>query len=556
MVNKTNLKKKNQYIILSFFYFIVILGVLLIFKDFGVHIEERFHRMNGLYYLNYIAEIFQLEKIYIITKFKMSLVNDYTLSTVSYYNRHGVIFDVPLALIEIIFDIKNIENVFHTKHLFSFLIFLSSSFFFYKLLIKRFENFFLCFAGTILYITTPRIFGDSFLYKDVLFLSFFTFSLYFFLNLIEKMSLKNLIFFAIFSAITINMRIFGLFIPATFLVILLMKSFHTKKVFFYCKIYLFYLFILIFSLIFFSPYLWSNPFVNFLEIFYSLKKDLINPNIKILFNNQFIFNRNISDYYLITWIFISTPIITIVFFLLGYFSYFARLLQRFFKIKEKTIFNDLWRSRQELQDFIFFFIFTFFFLSLFILNAPFYNGWRLVYFLNIFLIYFMIYCFNNLIMFFRRDKFKKKTILLLLVAAITHNLICLKIYHPYQSVYFSEVITNAKKNSFEGDYYGLSGKDFFLKLSTKNNEKIMKIAVASWIPLHRALDGIDKALRKKFLIVGQNYKNADFIYKSNISEVNTDLNKKYNIPANFDKIYERKINGIKIYEIYKKKNLK
>ena len=118
------------------------------------------------------------------------------------------------------------------------------------------------------------------------------------------------------------------------------------------------------------------------------------------------------------------------------------------------------------------------------------------------------------------------------------------------------MITNAKKNSFEGDYYGLSGKDFFLKLSTKNNEKIMKIAVASWIPLHRALDGIDKALRKKFLIVGQNYKNADFIYKSNISEVNTDLNKKYNIPANFDKIYERKINGIKIYEIYKKKNLK
>ena len=46
--------------------------------------------------------------------------------------------------------------------------------------------------------------------------------------------------------------------------------------------------------------------------------------------------------------------------------------------------------------------------------------------------------------------------------------------------------------------------------------------------------------------------NADFIYKNNISEVNSNLNKKYNIPVNFVKVYELNVNGIKIYEIFKK----
>jgi len=128
------------------------------------------------------------------------------------------------------------------------------------------------------------------------------------------------------------------------------------------------------------------------------------------------------------------------------------------------------------------------------------------------------------------------------------------IYHPHQSYYFSEVINDNKKNAFEGDYYGLSGKHFFLKLSAENKGKKMTIAVASHTPLHRSLEGIDSDLRKNFLVVGQEYEKADFIYKNNISEVNSNLNKKYNIPNNFVKIYELNTNGVKIYEIFK--NLK
>ena len=85
-------------------------------------------------------------------------------------DKYGVILDLPMAFFEIIFNIKDIDTIYYLKQFISFIIFLISSFFFYKNFI-RFNNF-LSYIGTILFTTSPRIFGDSFLYKDVLFLSF------------------------------------------------------------------------------------------------------------------------------------------------------------------------------------------------------------------------------------------------------------------------------------------------------------------------------------------------------------------------------------------------
>ena len=63
---------------------------------------------------------------------------------------------------------------------------------------------------------------------------------------------------------------------------------------------------------------------------------------------------------------------------------------------------------------------------------------------------------------------------------------------------------------------------------------------------------LDKKLRSKINIVGQNYSLADYIYTNNISEVDKKLNNKYDIPNNFIKIYNLIIDDLVIYEIYKK----
>ena len=63
---------------------------------------------------------------------------------------------------------------------------------------------------------------------------------------------------------------------------------------------------------------------------------------------------------------------------------------------------------------------------------------------------------------------------------------------------------------------------------------------------------LDIESSKKIIIVGQDYKNADYIFNNNISEVNKNVNQKYNIPNNFKLIKEFFVNGFMIYQIYKK----
>jgi hypothetical protein len=297
--------------------------------------------------------------------------------------------------------------------------------------------------------------------------------------------------------------------------------------------------------------LWSDPFYNFTEIFYSLKKDLIGPEIKILFNSDFVYNRYVPETYLFTWIAITTPLPTLVFFLSGYVTYLMRFLKKFLNIKEVAYFNDLWRGKKEQKDFVIFVLLTLFILFFLVVNSPFYNGWRLVYFLNIFIIYFFIYQVNNLFIFLR-NKRSRTIIHLILFFTTGYNLYSIIIFHPFQSLYFNELKTNEVHKKFEIDYHGLGGVKFFTYIDKIDNSKIIKIAVASHTPLQRSLEGLDEAKRAKFIVIGQEYEDADYIFKNNISEVNPNLNKKYNIPKKFVKINEFKINKVLVYEIFKK----
>ena len=548
---KLDFYKQKNSIFLVTFYLIALICAFINLGDFGIHIEEKFHRLNGHYWLNYISKIFGFIDLQNITNDKINEIGDYTLNPVSVYNKYGVVLDLPAAFLEILFNIENVARVYYYKHFLSFLIFLISSFFFYKILNKRYNNFFISFVGLFLYVTSPRILGDSFLYKDILFLSFLTISLFFLLEAIDKLNLKNLIFFALFNALAINLRVFAILLPFFFITILLIKNFYendflkfSQKIF----IYLFYLFL--FTYIFW-PYLWANPLTNFIDLFISLKDHKNIVNIKILYSGNYISNIALPDTYIFNWIAITSPLLQTVFFLFGYIYYSKRFLNRFLKINTNFIYNDLWRGKGEQIDFIFFLIFTVFFIIFLFTHAPLYNGWRLVYFLNIFIIYFGINFLNILFKTSSKNKFKKFIFLTLVSSAIMYNIFSLYLHHPYQSIYFNSFLNEETKNNFEGDYHGLSAKHFFEKIDKLDSRKKLKIAVASHTPLQRGLESFSINLQSKFEIVGQEYQSSDYIFRNNISEVNSKLNNKYEIPKNFSKIYEHKINKISIYEIYK-----
>ena len=63
MHNKPNSLKidKNNIIIYYFFFIIYFFFGLLTYKDYGVNIEEHTQLYSGVYWLNYIAEFFNLD---------------------------------------------------------------------------------------------------------------------------------------------------------------------------------------------------------------------------------------------------------------------------------------------------------------------------------------------------------------------------------------------------------------------------------------------------------------------------------------------------------------
>ena len=135
---------------------------------------------------------------------------------------------------------------------------------------------------------------------------------------------------------------------------------------------------------------------------------------------------------------------------------------------------------------------------------------------------------------------------------ITYKMI---IYHPYQNIYFNNLVKKNVHEKFEIDYWGLSGKKFLedILILEKNKNPII-IATASFLPLERSLKLLDSKDRDKIKIVGQEYQNADYLYSNFISEVDKTSNDKYKIPDNFYKIDEFIIDNIKVYEVYKKNN--
>ena len=138
------------------------------------------------------------------------------LPDINFFNFYGILFDVPTALIEILFGIN--ESLFRNETFFSFIIYFISSIFFYKILKNRF-GFFIGLIGLLIYILSPESLVIVFIIiKMYFFFSLFTISIYFCLETIQKNSYKNLILFSLFAAFATSSRIVGIFLPFSIII--------------------------------------------------------------------------------------------------------------------------------------------------------------------------------------------------------------------------------------------------------------------------------------------------------------------------------------------------
>ncbi len=543
-----NIKKSLIY---SFFLFYFLIGCFT-YDDYGVNIEEHTQLFSGIYWLNYTFEFLSIDlfKDDLLQYLKKFDDDASYLPNPSFYT-YGPIFDVPTALIDVILNTQKNAINFEYRHFLVFSIFYLTSILVFKILIRRFNNFFVSFFGTLLYVFSPRIYGDSFHNnKDIIFLSFVIFSIFFAFKIFEKKKIKNILLFSLFAAIATSTRIMGLFLPISLIFFLFLNNLNDKS-----KSNLKYFLLIIFSYLFFLyihwPYLWDSPITNFIDFIYKTK--LWIWKLGFIFNGDYIYSTSVPDSFIFIWIGISTPILNLILFLIGFFYIGRRLILRFMSIEQTKLHKcDFWRGKREMKDnFIFFNLLVI--ISLLIsLSVPLANAWRHLYFLNFFVIYISSYFVMILTIRFKKHFIKVVSVLFILLIPNIYKLI---IFHPYQSLYLNEILSNKNKNNFQIDREGLTRLDSIYKilsLEPNNNTKI-KIANASYLPYYRIKDALSENKRNRIEFVGQEYHLADYIYDNYVYEVDPRYNDKYNIPSNFKKVFELEINGVKMYKIYKKK---
>jgi len=546
------MKKYESYLLASLFSIFFLIGSLT-FKDYGIGIEENFQRVSGFYWLKFLFDLSGIEflKNLANTKIEEMYSLNPNLPSISDNLGYGVIFDLPSALIEIIFNFNNNVSNVYLKHFLSFLIFFVSAICFSCLLKKNFSNFYVTFFGTIIYFLSPRVYGASFFDgKDLFFFSIFTMSIYFYQKYEYKKILFNLIIFSLFAAFATSARAPGLMIPISFVLIYFFKILCGHEI----KKNLNILFIFIFSylvlLYLHWPFLW-----NFWENDYS--KTFSDSNITFLFDGEYYKQKLLPISYIPKWILISTPLFITLLFFIGLFLNLKRFYIRAVSIKEnfKKKYNfDFWRGEKEKVNF---FILICFFQTIFIyltFNTEITAAWRHFFFFHFFLSFFSSMSIYYIFIRLRKNKiiFLFYFVLIIFVSEMGYKLY---VYHPYQNVYFNNLFSKNKKLKYEIDTAHLSRVDAIkeILLDSKGKNKI-KLATASRTPLEDVLYVFSPEEIKKIVLIGNDdMEEADYIYTNYIYGININYNKKYEISKNFY-LYKSIIkDGTLISSIFKKK---
>ena len=547
MINK--IKKNYINIIVTLLPIVMIFVGYKIFKDYGISIDENITRYNGLVSTKYIINFLSLEKYYNLDLFKdVVQLKDWS------DKQYGTIFEIfQVFFIEIFLNIREYSQIYYSRHLVNHYLFLLSIFCFYFLCLNIFHNKFQSLLGSLILYSSPRIFAESFYNgKDLAFLSIFIFVIYFAVKSIKKADLYNSLLFSLFAALAINIRIIAIYIP--FLVILfnIFQSFMNKEI--NMKRFLIIISPAVFILFFLYlswPFLWEDPINNFIYSFKSFSRYLAMDGYAF-YLGEYHRIANLPWHYLLIYFFATTPILVTILIFSGVIHISLRFIKRILKIDDSKINNDIWRSKNEKVFLFLLFTILVPIFSIYIFNSIVYNGWRHIYFLYPSLILISIYFFKILSIRLRKIKFSNY-LNIVLVIVILNNFYSLAKYHPFQYVYFNSIFEKHANKLFEIDYWGVSNKHALKTLIEKNPDKNnFTIGVASLADLWQSQSMLPKRLAKKLIITGQNFDNSEFIFTNNFYTSHPKYEDKYDIPYNYKKYFEYKIENIVIYEFYKK----
>jgi hypothetical protein len=490
----------EKFIVYLFFSVTLLIGYA-IFKDYGFGTDEHINRDNGIVSLNYVLNLFYEHLSLAIWRSDPELIAN-TQELSQYKDRdYGVAFDLPAIVLERLLNLNSSRDQYLLRHGLTYFIFWVSTIYFYKLIKLHFKNSSIAVMAVVMLYLSPRIFADAFFNnKDIVFLSFFLITTYYLVAFTYNSSKLNIVCFALFSGLSIDVRIIAVIFPILFLFILFLKA-QTKEILIKRVMFYILLYLVLCSgcILVFWPWLWADPLGNFLIAFQNMAK--FRWLDWVLYRGHYYPSSSLPWHYLPIWILITTPPIYICLFLIG-------LAHSLYLILEDNFKNFLTTYSMAIGIMVAIGISPI--ATAILLKSTVYDGWRQFYFVYPSILFFSAGGISFLFARLKkipRGKFYFVAACLVLYGWIFNWMVK---SHPYQNIYFNVFAGQNWHKQYEMDYWGLSnlrGLRHILDESQGDTIKVFGLGITSIPQAFNLLPEQDK----KRLIISQDMQSADYV---------------------------------------------
>ncbi|TGE20655.1 hypothetical protein E5K00_21930 [Hymenobacter aquaticus] len=433
-------------LVLAFFAVVTLLGLAL-HRDYGVSWDEQLDRLNGIISVKYVA--LRLAPALARRQESFAAIPDMSQNEDV---DHGVIFQMPLVVLEKLVGADDPRAVYFLRHLVTFFTVTAGLYAFYRLARLRFGSWVPGLLGAALLLLSPRFFAEAFYnYKDLVFLAFFTGAIYTLSRLLRRPSPGRALTHALLTGAALDVRTMGVLLVAFTVFFAALEMVYRPAIRqSLLRAVLLYVPVTAAVVVAGWPYLWENPVGHFLAAFQSFSR--YRSDMLVQYWGQQISVRDLPWHYAPVWLLITTPVPYTLLFLGGVGSLGLTAARR----------PGAWlRTRTGRQDLL---VAVWFFAPLAAiigLHSVLYDGWRHLYF-----IYpaFLLLALRGVAasgadrVGSGAARWLRVAVQLLVVGGLLHSTYRIGRDHPYQNVYFSFLPGPVAERLFERDYWGLSGR--------------------------------------------------------------------------------------------------
>jgi hypothetical protein len=409
---------------------LILAGIVafLAIDDYGLNFDENLQRINnGQVNWNYVIGV------------------DRKTLPISFSRYYGPFFELILYAAEALNPSWDIRTVFLVRHAATFALFGLAGLAFFATLASRF-NLLVGLCATLMVFAAPRMFGDSFHNsKDIVFLGFAVIEAYFLWLAIQRQRLAFLIAHSIVLGFAFSVRVLGIGFIASSLLIVPWATVGSG----YRKAAAGLLVLLVSSATTYLcwPVLWDDP-AHLIRAFEEM--GAFRFNNFVLFGGERIRAPDLPVSYLPTWIAISTPPLTLLLSFLG-LAFFFR--DGFEALRRGPRDRRLCFDAAMLGN-------GYLFLGLILWLKPVvYDGWRHVFFVFPFLVYFGAYALFRMIG--HASALLRWVGRTAGIAGAVVTVYASVVLHPHQNVYFNFLAgptLGAVQRRYEIDYWGVSAR--------------------------------------------------------------------------------------------------